>query len=126
VRQEIGKNARKNAVKIKIRKSRKTTINEVDFDNLEFGVHLSDHMYYVDYADGHWGEPRIEPYGPMKMYPALSTLLTDRPFSKGSRPFSGSMERSAFSGPIRTMKDTTCPVNACASPPSPMKCSSRG
>ena len=76
-------------MKIKIRKSRKTTINEVDFNNLEFGVHFSDHMYYVDFADGHWGEPRIEPYGAMKMYPALSTLHYGQAVFEGLKAFLG-------------------------------------
>ncbi|MBP7529589.1 MAG: branched-chain amino acid aminotransferase [Syntrophorhabdaceae bacterium] len=76
-------------MKIKIRKSKKTTINEVDFDNLEFGVHFSDHMYYVDYGDGKWGEPRIEPYGPMKMYPALSTLHYGQAVFEGLKAFRG-------------------------------------
>ena len=76
-------------MKIKIRKSKKTTRNEVDFNNLEFGVHFSDHMYYVDYEDGKWGMPHIEPYGPMKMYPALSTLHYGQAVFEGLKVFRG-------------------------------------
>lgn len=76
-------------MKIAIKKSKKTRRNEVDFDNLEFGVHFSDHMYFVDYADGKWGEPRIEPYGPMKMYPALSTLHYGQAVFEGLKAFRG-------------------------------------
>lgn len=76
-------------MKIKTRKNKNTRIQEVDFDNLEFGVEFSDHMYYVDFADGGWKEPRIEPYGPMKMYPALSTLHYGQAVFEGLKAFLG-------------------------------------
>jgi len=76
-------------LKIKTRKVKNTRIHEVDFDNLEFGVKFSDHMYYVDFADGGWKEPRIEPYGPMKMYPALSTLHYGQAVFEGLKAFLG-------------------------------------
>ena len=76
-------------MKIKTRLSKKTRINEVDFNNLEFGVDFSDHMYYVDYGDGGWKEPRIEPYGPMKIYPALSTLHYGQAVFEGLKAFLG-------------------------------------
>ncbi|HOW54251.1 MAG TPA: branched-chain amino acid aminotransferase [Syntrophorhabdaceae bacterium] len=76
-------------MKISVRKSKKTTRNEVDFDNLEFGVHFSDHMYFVDYENGKWGTPHIEPYGPMKMYPALSTLHYGQAVFEGLKAFRG-------------------------------------
>lgn len=76
-------------MKIKTRKTKNTRIREVDFDNLEFGVEFSDHMYYVDFADGGWKEPRIEPYGPMKMYPALSTLHYGQAVFEGLKAFLG-------------------------------------
>lgn len=76
-------------MKIKTRLTKKTKISEVDFDNLEFGVDFSDHMYYVDFADGAWKEPRIEPYGPMKLYPALSTLHYGQAVFEGLKAFLG-------------------------------------
>ena len=46
----------------------------VDFDNLPFGRLFSDHMYYVDYVDGAWRDPKITPYGPMSIEPSNMAL----------------------------------------------------
>lgn len=59
---------------IKITKIEKSRINEVDFDNLPFGKHFSDHMFEMDYADGKWQTPTIVPFGNLSLHPATSAL----------------------------------------------------
>ena len=35
-----------------------------------FGRFFTDHMVEIDYAGGEWGQPRVEPYGPLTLDPA--------------------------------------------------------
>ena len=59
---------------IKITKVENSRISEVDFENLPFGKHFSDHMFVMDYDDGVWGEPTIIPFGDLNLHPATSAL----------------------------------------------------
>lgn len=49
-------------------------LGSVDFSNLPFGKVISDHMFVVDYEDGQWINPRIEPFAKMEMSPANLAL----------------------------------------------------
>ncbi|WCO02701.1 branched-chain amino acid aminotransferase [Psychroserpens ponticola] len=68
---------------IDIVKSKNTKIHDVDFDNLTFGRVFTDHMFYCDYIDGEWQQPKIEPYGPMSIDPSA------RVFHYGQAVFEG-------------------------------------
>ena len=46
---------------ITVRKTNHSRINEVDFENLEFGKYIADHMLVCDYAAGEWKQPQIVP-----------------------------------------------------------------
>ncbi len=59
---------------IKITKINQSRISEVDFSNLPFGKHFSDHMFEMDYADGEWGEATIVPFSNLNLHPATSAL----------------------------------------------------
>ena len=39
---------------LNITKTSSSRLSEVDFDNLAFGKHCSDHMMICDYKDGKW------------------------------------------------------------------------
>lgn len=57
-----------------VRRTPVSRLNEVDFDHIEFGKIFSDHMLTVDFRDGAWLPPVIEPYGPLELSPATSAL----------------------------------------------------
>jgi branched-chain amino acid aminotransferase len=59
----------------------------IDYGNLGFGRFFSDHVFVVDYADGAWGEPRIEPYGPMDIEPANCTLHYGQTIFEGMKAY---------------------------------------
>lgn len=59
---------------ITIKKIEKSRISEVDFENLGFGKHFSDHMLVMDYEDGAWKAPEIVPFGNISVHPATSAL----------------------------------------------------
>lgn len=68
---------------IDIVKSETSKIDKVDFDNLVFGRTFTDHMFFCDYEDGQWQQPKITPYGPMSMEPSA------RVFHYGQAVFEG-------------------------------------
>lgn len=72
---------------IKITKTLKSHINEVDFDNLGFGEIFTDHMFSVDYEDGQFVNPRIEPYGKIEFEPAMCTLHYGQAVFEGMKAF---------------------------------------
>ncbi|MFN8323222.1 MAG: branched-chain amino acid aminotransferase [Chitinophagales bacterium] len=60
--------------KITVEKVKTSRIGEIDFTNLPFGKHFSDHMFIADYYDGDWHDCRIVPFGNFSVHPALSSL----------------------------------------------------
>ena len=45
-----------------------------DESKLGFGKIFTDHMFVMDYSEGHWHDPRIVPYGPLDLTPACMCL----------------------------------------------------
>jgi branched-chain amino acid aminotransferase len=72
---------------LKITRTERSRMNGIDYDNLGFGRFFSDHMFVVDYADGAWGQPRIEPYGPMEIEPANCTLHYGQTIFEGMKAY---------------------------------------
>jgi len=68
---------------IDIVKSNSSKLETVDFENLVFGRTFTDHMFYCDYKDGEWQQPKIVPYGPMTFEPSA------RVFHYGQAVFEG-------------------------------------
>ncbi len=62
-------------------------ISTIDFENLTFGEQFSDHQLEIIYSDGVWQDPRILPYGPIPMYPAVSTLHYGQAVFEGMKAF---------------------------------------
>ena len=49
-------------------------VNELDFNNIPLGTTFTDHMFICEYADGQWGEPRIQPLELIPTHPAAMAL----------------------------------------------------
>src|SRR5688572_11407243 len=65
----------------------KSRISEVDFNNLEFGKYLSDHMLMVDFLNGKWQEPTIIPFGDIPMSTAMLALHYGQSVFEGMKAF---------------------------------------
>lgn len=65
----------------------KSRISTVDFNNLEFGKYISDHMVVADFKDGKWHEPTIVPFGDMMMSPAMLSLHYGQAIFEGMKAF---------------------------------------
>jgi branched-chain amino acid aminotransferase len=72
---------------IAVERVKKSRINEVDFNNLEFGKHISDHMLVVDFVNGQWGAPAIVPFGDLKFSPAMLALHYGQSVFEGMKAF---------------------------------------
>jgi branched-chain amino acid aminotransferase len=70
-----------------IRKTKQTRLHEVDFDNLEFGRYVSDHMLVCDYHDGEWQLPQIVPFTNLSMSPATLALHYGQTVFEGMKAF---------------------------------------
>jgi branched-chain amino acid aminotransferase len=74
-------------VDISVRKTNHSKIDEADFNNLEFGKYVSDHMLVCDYANGKWQNPRILPYGNLSMSPSTLALHYGQTVFEGMKAF---------------------------------------
>lgn len=72
---------------IPVQRVSKSRLTEVDFNNLEFGKYMADHMVVVDYINGKWQEPTIVPYGDMMMSPAMLSLHYGQSVFEGMKAF---------------------------------------
>lgn len=72
---------------IKTRRTTNSRINEVDFNHLEFGKYISDHMLVCDYANGEWKEPHIVPYANLSMSPSALALHYGQTVFEGMKAF---------------------------------------
>src|ERR1700722_6704022 len=68
---------------VPVNRAYQTRLGEVDWDNLETGRYVSDHMLVCDYTGGKWQQEEIVPYG------AFSLPPTSLVFHYGQRIFEG-------------------------------------
>jgi|SRR6185437_1965848 len=73
--------------KISVRKTARSRIREVDFNNLDFGKMISDHMLTSEYKDGEWSTPFIMPYGDIVFSPTILALHYGQMVFEGMKAF---------------------------------------
>jgi len=72
---------------IAVERTTQSRLSTVDFSNLGFGIHISDHMLVADYKKGQWQEPHIVPYGEIAMTPAILSLHYGQSIFEGMKAF---------------------------------------
>jgi len=72
---------------IPVIKTKHSRISEVDFNHLEFGKYISDHMLVCDYANGKWESPQITPYTNLSLSPAALALHYGQTVFEGMKAF---------------------------------------
>jgi branched-chain amino acid aminotransferase len=72
---------------IEVHTIRHSRIGEVDFDKLEFGKYVSDHMLVCDYEDGEWLQPRILPFANLSLSPSTLALHYGQTVFEGMKAF---------------------------------------
>jgi branched-chain amino acid aminotransferase len=74
-------------LEIEVTKVSKSRLEEIDFDNLPFGKHFTDHMLEVDYADGEWKKAVIRPFQPLSLSPALAAIHYGQSIFEGIKAY---------------------------------------
>jgi branched-chain amino acid aminotransferase len=59
---------------IEINRVARSRVEDVDLANVPFSSVFSDHMFTAEFQGGRWTEGKIEPYGPIPLYPSISAL----------------------------------------------------
>lgn len=77
---------------LKITKTGKSRLPEVNFDSLGFGDVFSDHMFSLVFEGGRWQRPEILPYGPITLEPGNATLHYGQTAFEGLKAFRGKDE----------------------------------
>lgn len=91
-------------LQIELRKAGVSRIEEVDFNNLPFGKHFSDHMFVVDFENGEWQTPYILPYGNFTISPAMSSLHYGQAIFEGMKAFKTDTGEVAMFRPMENFK----------------------
>jgi len=74
-------------IDIKVKETKHSKIHEVDFNALEFGKYVADHMFICDYADGEWQQPMIVPFANLSLNPATLALHYGQTVFEGMKAF---------------------------------------
>ncbi|MBL7922603.1 MAG: branched-chain amino acid aminotransferase [Bacteroidia bacterium] len=72
---------------IPVLKNSGSSLPKVDFNQLEFGKYMSDHMLVARYADGRWQDAEIVPFGPIPMMPTILALHYGQSVFEGMKAF---------------------------------------
>ncbi|HTR27747.1 MAG TPA: branched-chain amino acid aminotransferase [Puia sp.] len=72
---------------IQVTKASKSRLSEIDFDNLPFGKHFTDHMLEVDYVNGAWKKPLIRPYQHLSISPANAAIHYGQAIFEGIKAY---------------------------------------
>ncbi|MEP7266106.1 MAG: branched-chain amino acid aminotransferase [Saprospiraceae bacterium] len=72
---------------IKIDKTKRSRLPEIDLDHVPFGKIFTDHMFVVDFVNGAWQDARIIPTQEMSMHPANLTLHYGQSIFEGMKAY---------------------------------------
>ncbi len=72
---------------MKINKIKVSKINQIDFDNLDFGSVFTDHMFTCDYINGEWVDAQICPYEPITISPSARVFHYGQACFEGMKAF---------------------------------------
>ncbi len=72
---------------IEVHKINHTKIHEVDFNKLEFGKYVSDHMLVCDFINNDWSIPKILPYANLSLSPTSLALHYGQTVFEGMKAF---------------------------------------
>lgn len=72
---------------IPVTRIKQSRLSQVDFNNLEFGRYIADHMIISDYKNGKWNDPYIIPFSDLPMSPAMLSLHYGQSVFEGMKAF---------------------------------------
>ena len=79
---------------MKFEKIKISKIDQIDFDNLNFGSVFTDHMFSCDYIDGEWVNAQISPYKPISISPSARVFHYGQACFEGMKAFKDNENKS--------------------------------
>ncbi|WP_176328536.1 MULTISPECIES: branched-chain amino acid aminotransferase [Arenibacter] len=89
---------------ITVEKVKTSKIENVDFNNLEFGKVLTDHMMVCDFKNGSWETPKIVPYGPISLDPSAKIFHYGQSVFEGMKAYKDSDGKVWLFRPLENQK----------------------
>jgi len=74
-------------MQIPVQKSAHNRLQQTDFNNLDFGKYIADHMFISTWNQGNWENPGIEPYAPLTLSPAALGLHYGQTVFEGMKAY---------------------------------------
>ncbi len=75
-----------------IEKIYKSRINKIDFNDISFGNHYSDHMLYCNFKNGKWENPIIKPFGKITVSPISLVFHYGQAIFEGMKAYKDKLE----------------------------------
>jgi branched-chain amino acid aminotransferase len=75
------------AMEIRVTKTSKSKLPEMDFSNLPFGKHFTDHMLVAEFEKGEWKNVEIKPYQPLTLEPSLAVFHYGQAIFEGIKAY---------------------------------------
>ncbi|HWJ91232.1 MAG TPA: branched-chain amino acid aminotransferase [Flavisolibacter sp.] len=72
---------------IRIQKAKYTALQDVDFNSLEFGKYVCDHMFRCSFRDGSWQQAQIQPFQNLSLSPLTLALHYGQSIFEGMKAF---------------------------------------
>lgn len=72
---------------VKITRVEKSKLPEIDFNSIDFGKYISDHMFVSQYKNGQWSEGEVVPFGAIDISPAALALHYGQSVFEGMKAF---------------------------------------
>ena len=95
---------------MKINKAKTSKISNVDFDNLTFGKHFTDHMFICDYNNNSWNNARIVPYKNIEISPSARVFHYGQAIFEGMKATKIILAKFLCSGLMKISKDLISPL----------------
>ena len=91
-------------LKIEVKKTDKSRIKEVNFNDLPFGKVFADHMFLADFRKGDWGNCRVVPYGHMLVSPATPAIHYGQSIFEGLKAYRNGQDEALVFRPLDNWK----------------------
>lgn len=72
---------------VKINKVENSKLPSIDFNSIDFGKYISDHMFVAQYKNGQWSEGEVLPFGSIEISPAALALHYGQSVFEGMKAF---------------------------------------
>ncbi len=76
-----------NPASVPVTRAGRSRLSDTDFNRLEFGKYISDHMLLCSWKEGQWQQPEIVPYGPISFTPAMLALHYGQAVFEGMKAY---------------------------------------